>query len=414
MAMARLLRADAPVLAACVACPALIMGLTLAFPVWVLPWTASFGVARSSVMLTYALAGILTTGLMPFAGRLLVRVPAWRLIAIGGLMMGGGFLLLAVATAYWQVMVVYAVAAAGGGVLGGILPAQTLAVRKFPQHVGAIGGLMMIGIASVSASAPLLLTPLLAIAGWRTAVLASGAVILATVPLLAWTFLREGVGEAPDQTAAHPSAAAARPMSTRQILGQAIFWVILIGLLPMITFPTAVKANLIPFLADRGVGAHQASYLLSALSAGSAVGALSVGWLADRVDPRLVAGGMAAAMICALLALASGADFARAAAATTVMGLAAGGILPLMATFTFRAFGAGYAPVAGLMSFFMIPSVFGPAAVGWVRDLTGRYEPAFLLAIPVIVAGAIIVWRFKAHPHAPALAEPQPAGSTAA
>ena len=81
--MRKLNWSDIPVLGACIASPAIIAGLNSVFPLWVLPWTADFNVKRSSVMLAYALTSLLTIFLMPFVGRLLIRVPARLLMTIG-------------------------------------------------------------------------------------------------------------------------------------------------------------------------------------------------------------------------------------------------------------------------------------------------------------------------------------------
>jgi MFS family permease len=419
--MSRISRSDVLTLAACLGCPALILGLSLVFPIWVLPWTAAFAIPRGSVMLIYALAGLLTTLLMPVVGRLLVRFPAWSLMAAGGVVLGGGFLLLGVVTTYWQLAIVYSIAVAVGGVLGGILPAQSIAVRRFPQWVGIIGGLIMIGISAGGIAAPLLLAPLLAAAGWRVSVMAAGAFILGGVPLLAWAFLRNEAsngGVAPEhagRSTGGPHKAGARALSTKQILSKGAFWLIVIGILPLATITSAVQGNLMPFLADHGVPAHQGSSLLAVFFGGNALGALAVGWLADRVDPRAVLGGVAAMMAVALVALTSGKNFLFMEGAMMTLGVGAGGLLPLIAIFIFRGFGAdGFAPAAGLFSLFLIPAVFGPAAAEWVHGQTGHYELAFRLGIPLAFVSAVSIWRLKAHPREPIVPIVDAVGSTAA
>jgi MFS family permease len=420
--MPRISRSDVLTLAACVGCPALILGLSLVFPIWVLPWTAAFAIPRGSVMLIYALGGTLTTLLMPIVGRLLVRIPAWSLMAAGGVIQGGGFLLLGVVTTYWQLAVVYSTAVAVGGVLGGILPAQSVAVHRFPRWVGAIGGLITIGISAGATAAPLLLAPLVAAVGWRAGVMAAGAFILVSVPLLAWAFLRNEAssrGVAPDgaggRAAGGRHGAGAGALSTKQILSKGAFWLILIGILPLATISNAAQGNLMPFLADHGVNAHQGSSLLAVFFGGSALGALAVGWLADRVDPRAVLGGVAAMMAVALVALTSGKNFLFMEGAMMVIGVGTGGLLPLIAIFIFRGFGAdGFAPAAGLFSFFLIPSVFGPAAAEWVHGHTGHYELAFRLGIPLALVSAVAIWRLKAHPQEPTVPIVDAVGSTAA
>jgi MFS family permease len=392
-------------------------GMSSVFPLWVLPWTGEFGVPRSTVMLTYALAGIATTLLMPFVGRLLVHCSARVLMMIGALVMGGGFLVMGVVTAYWQVAVVYSLSASVGMVLCGPLTSQSVAFRRFPNLVGAIGGATMVSLALGAMLMPLLIAPVLTHTSWRIAMPLAGALMVVIIPAAAWLFLKDtpakpGGAQAAAGGDAHSGGSQA--MTTRQILATGAFWMILLGVLPIMATLNAVKANIVPYFADMGVGVSQASYVLSSMSGGAAVGALLVGWLADRMDARWMMTAVAAVVALGLLSLVGQANFLLLSAGLTAMGVAVGGVVPLMGIFIVRSFGPhGYGPAAGLMGPFMIPAVFGPAVAGLVRDQTGSYEMVFLLAIPVIALGALATWRLKRRPPAPAASVVAPVSSLA-
>lgn len=380
-------------LAACAICPAVVLGVFLVFPLWAPAWMGDFGKSRGEVMLVYSASGLLMTLTMPIVGRLLTRVAAWRLIVGGAVLLGGGLIVASLLTNYLAFAIVYVLAIGLGVSLAGIIPGQTVAVRLFPRHVGAIGGLIMISLAVAGMIFPLVLAPLKAAIGWRGALAATGGAVLILLPLVAFGMMRGREG-ATDASPAHGGASRAEA-STGQILKAGGFWIIIAGLFPLMAASAAVQANLLPILADHGVGQGQASVVLAAMAIGSAAGAAAFGWLADRFDPRMVIAGSAALMAAAAVALAADGGVTAALVATIVLGLASGGTLPLQSIFAFRQFGAGYAPAVGLLNLFMLPYMLAPPLIGFVRDRTGSYSLCLLVAAPVLLLGAAATWRLK-------------------
>jgi MFS family permease len=295
---------------------------------------------------------------------------------------------------YLAFAIVYALFLGTGAALAGVLPCQSLAIRLFPRHVGKISGLLMVALAITGVVLPVVVTPFMLAVGWRTALAVAGAIILVLIPLLAFGFMRERApvaAGAADVPAAAPAPAGGF-MRTRG------FWIILAGIFPMMATSTAVQANLLPILADHGVGPRDASFILSGLAVGSALGAALFGWLADRADPRLVLGAAVGLMAASLVAFAGSGGLPVAAGATVVLGLAGGGLLPLMSIFAFRQFGAAYAPAYGLLNSFMLPYMLAPPLIGLVRDKTGSYTAAFLGAVPLLLLSAAVVWLLRTSP----------------
>ncbi len=379
-------------LAACAFCPAVVLGVFLVFPLWAPAWMSDFGKSRGEVMLVYSASGLLMTLMMPVAGWLTTRAATWRVVAMGAVILGGGLIVASLLTNYLAFAIVYALSIAVGVALGGVIPCQTVAARLFPRHVGAIGGLIMISLAVAGMIFPLVLAPLKAAIGWRAALAGTGGVVAILLPLVAFGLIRGREGAA-DGAPAHGAAPA--EASTGRILKAGGFWIIVAGVFPLMAVSTAVQANLLPILADHGVGQDQAGFVMAAMAVGSAAGAAAFGWLADRLDPRLVITGSATLMAVAALALAGGGGAVVALAATIVLGLASGGTLPIQSIFAFRQFGAGYAPATGLLNLFMLPYMLSPPLLGFVRDQTGTYALCLLIAGPLLLAGAAATWRLK-------------------
>jgi MFS family permease len=388
--------------AACAVCTAVVMGVYLAFPIWAPAWISDFGRRRGDVMLIFSVSGILMSVTMPIVGRLLTTTPAWRLIVAGAVLMGGGAALASALTNYLAVAVVYGVAMGAGAAFAGLIPCQTLAVRLFPQHVGAIGGLLTIATAVSVAAMPQVLIPLKAAIGWRLALAATGGAVVLFVPLLAFAALRVRTDrhEAAGAHGGHGGPSGV-DVSTRDILGSGAFWIILVGAIPFIALPAAIQANLLPLLADHGVAQTDAGAVFPALGIGTIVGSLLFGWLGDRFDPRPVMFGTTVWLAGALVALAFCRGVGPAAFAVGAVGAAGAGIVPLLSVFILRCFRSGFAPALGLFNLFILPYTLASTLLGYVRDQTGSYSPVLLAAAPVVVIAAAGMWSLKAVAKAP-------------
>jgi MFS transporter, OFA family, oxalate/formate antiporter len=382
--------------AACVVCTALVLGVFLTFTIWAPDWIGDFRMNRGPVMLVFAASGILMNVAMPGIGAVLTRIPPWRVILGGGILLGGGLVLDSFVRAPVVFFVLYALIMGFGVALAGILPCQALAVRLYPSRIGSIGGMMMVALAVTGVIFPFALIPLKAAIGWRLALAGLGAVVLIIVPLLALAFMRGVVEHEPGQTGgAHGAHGAGGPKSSGPIVRTRAFWVMVAGILPMLAVASAIQANMLPILADRGVVQTGASLVLSALAVGTAIGAGLFGWLADRIDPRLAIIAASLLIAACLLVLAGGNGATLAEVGAFTLGVGAGGISPLMSTFALRRFGTGYAPAFGLLNFFMIPYILGAPLLGFVRDRTGSYDLILLVAAPLVVLGAVGMWSLR-------------------
>lgn len=112
-----------------------------------------------------------------------------------------------------------------------------------------------------------------------------------------------------------------------------------------------------------------ASYLLSAMSACSAVGAAALGWLfltgSARGSSSLL-GGVTAAGVALV---AANVTVPIIGTATIAVGVVSGGVTPLMALLIVRRFEVdGYSAAYGLLIMCMVPVVFGATALAWICD----------------------------------------------
>jgi OFA family oxalate/formate antiporter-like MFS transporter len=406
-------RRDLPMLIACSVIPALSVGLfVVCFPLWLVPWAAEFKISRSQAMVAFTVGNIVSTFAAPLAGRALASLSA-RVIMITGVgLVTAGFLMASIAPSFWVIASLYASVIAVGAALAGILPAQTVALRRFPDRAGAIGGMLALGLSAASAVAPLLVAPGLAAFGWRTVFAASGVVVGAAAVPLAWFGLGREQPNSAKEVATSAMAlesvdtlvVAAPIQGTTTLLGSSAFWLLLISILPVVTVFIAISPNVVGIVLDAGLGLRMAGYLVSTVAVGSAVGGVLTGWLADRVDPRIAFTMVSAVMFGALAAVAFEPRY-LVLPGLAIFGLAGGGVMPLFAVVVLRRFGAKDFPrVQGLITPFLVPAFLGPTLAAWIRDATGGYAWALLAFGLFLLPGVIAIWNLG--PLRPSVASP--------
>ena len=157
----------------------------------------------------------------------------------------------------------------------------------------------------------------------------------------------------------------------------------------MMTVPThlAVHGN------DLGMTAAKAATLLSVLGASSIVGRLAVGTLSDRI------GGKQAFMMCFIFLLGSLMAFIGVSShgllfvVVAFYGFGHGGLFTVVSPVVAEYFGMReHGAIFGTILFFgTIGAAIGPIMAGWIFDVTGSYQYAFLILAVLAAIGLALV-----------------------
>ena len=396
------------VLAVAIVFQAVVVGITFScFSLWVTPWMQAFHVARAPLMAANSAATLGTGVLMLFAGAAMDRYPV-RWLVVGGIVaLSAGLVLIAMADQVWQIIALYATLIAIGYTLSATLVSQVLAAKWFPRRVGLAVGLVLLGSNLGGIVMPPTVGWMLAHYGWRRADIGSAALLLAVVAPLVWWVVRlprEGEVDAPPEPAA--AAAAADPDDTaawtyRRILTAPAFWIIGLAYLGTSLASYAFSLNVAPYAHDLGIDALSASILISIYSFASIAGRLGMGAMADRADPRLPYW-LSTGVIWATLLLTLGKPSqGMLQIVSGLIGMGAGGLLPVASAMVGRVFGArSFGRVMGMVvPFFALAAAFGPVLVAQIRDRTASYGSAFapfLIVLPLAAALMIFLRRRSA------------------
>jgi MFS family permease len=153
-----------------------------------------------------------------------------------------------------------------------------------------------------------------------------------------------------------------------------------------------VSVHIVPFARDQGIGLAGASLALTTYGLGAAVGRLTAGAMSDYLGPRAtiyVAYGLTALALLTLrwipsqeVLLVSVALFGAGFAATDTMVVK---VVPDL--FGMRALGA----IMGILTLgWRCGAAVGPAAAGFLHDLTGSYAISFGAAPLAVLASAVL------------------------
>jgi MFS family permease len=371
--------------------------LVYCFALFVLPWLEAFNAPRRDVMLAVTLLQVGMGLMSPFAGRAMDSVPIRWLVAAGAGVMGLGLVMVAHAQALWQILAVYALLFPVTMALTGTLASQTLVARWFRDRRGLAIGISAMGTNLGGMIFPLVVAGWLPTIGWRPTLMWLALIAVVLVVPVGWLVLRRE----PAVARAAPGAVAvsdpARAWTTREILASPVFWIPVVAMVPLNMAFGAVQFNLGAYAQDLGFGPGVAANLIALCSLCMILGKFFFGGLGDRMDHRWLYWLAAATMALAMVILQGRPALWLLTAGVVCVGLAGGGILPMMGIVFGARFGvASFGRVMGLVMLTITFSALGPLAAGWIFDATGSYDRAFQLFLLVFLPGVLLMRRLPA------------------
>ncbi|HEX3177212.1 MAG TPA: MFS transporter [Methylomirabilota bacterium] len=327
------------------------------------------------------------------AGRLTDRWGPRTVITAGGIFIAVALCGMASVTRLWQPYVLYGVVAALG--MGtAYVPCNSTVVKWFARRRGLAVGLASSGGSVGTFALPPVAQWLVGAAGWRTAYLVFGVVVLVTLTVVARVMRRdpESMGLHPDGEPPPPHGVASG-MSLGGAMRTAAFW-LLAAAFAATWLPVFIPlVHLVSLARDLGHAPATGAWLVSALGAGAVAGRMIMGPVSDRVGRKpalIVAMGLQA---LAFAAFATAHGMGALFGAALLFGYSYGGVSALFPALVGDIFGRASAgaivgclfAVAGSMA------AWGPLIAGAVYDVTRSYGLAFQLSGGANLAAAALV-----------------------
>ena len=367
--------------------------------IFIIPMTDEFGWTRTQLSAATSLGAVLGATLAPITGRLVDRNGARLPLVLGGVLVASACMYLASVQTLLGFYVAFAITrtADQGLIKIGAPPAVG---KWFDRHRGRAIALVFFG----GSAGIVLLAPVVQLVigawGWRAAWRLLGALMLClgVVPCLA-LIRRPPQGQETDpdpRLAPEPTPGGSHRLETSagDIVSQGNvwslgavartrgFWLVLLSLFLASTSTAGITLHLVPYLTQQGLGAGKAVGVISLMSASSAASIVAVGFLAERVSPRVLMAWLYLVMTAGILVLVTTAAPAQAYLFGALHGVASGGSNTLAPILWAKYYGRdvlgslhGVSRACQVAGF-----ALGPLVLGAVYDSTGGYRPALIFA----------------------------------
>lgn len=382
------------------------------------PLQEDFGWSRATISAAAAL-GIFLYGLVgPFAAAAMERFGLRRVLITALVVMSASSAASAFMTESWHLLLTWGLfSGLASGAVAVVLGA-TVVNRWFVTRRGLMMGLLTASTATGNLLFLPVLAALAASGDWTRVVWAVAAGAAVIVPF-AWWLVPDrpaSVGLRPYGADPHapPPSAAPRTGLLAQTFGalnrarrtRAFWYLFATFFVCGFTTNGLVGTHLISLCGDHGIAEVQAAGLLALMGIFDLVGTTASGWLTDRYDPRKLLFVYYALRGLSLMYLPySDFSFYSLSIFAIFFGLDWIATVPPTLRLATEAFGERDAPV--VFGWIVAGHQVGAAAAAWmggaVREMSGSYLMAFVLAGSTGLVAAVIALRINRKPAAPQL-----------
>jgi MFS family permease len=356
-------------------------------------------------VLSYAMIGsaMLGLGLPLVVGPLVDRWSARGLMLIGVAALTGGFLVLAWAPSVMAFVVGMSILIGGANTLLGPIVGSAAVARWFAASRGRALGIAAIGTSIGGILMPPLLGYGFASIGWRGSLRVMAlALMVCVLPLLVFAFRNHpadlGLQAEGAEIGSHSgSNGPALVTSNAEILRQPSFWAVSVCLAVFLGCYSGTISNVAKFASDLGVDGTAQAVMMSTLAFSGLIGKLVFGYLADRIPLKLGLWAAIGLTTTSVALMTFEPDYPILLVAAAVMGLAAGGILPvwgalMAAIFGVANVGRSMGLQAPIISIGVMPAYW---VAGRIHGMTGSFVLAFQIFAGALCVAALVLFALR-------------------
>ena len=370
----------------------------------------AFGWSRGETSVAYSVSQLVAGGSSPVVGTLVDRLGPRRLLLLGGGLLVVGLIGSAFITQLWQIVILYGVVMTFGANCLGLVVFVPILSRHFVRHRGMAISIVQSANGFARALSAPLVQLLISGVGWRSTYLVQAAFMAAVVfPLAAW-FRRAD----PSRGAARSDGAESAPASSLAVaptggwtLVEAMhtphFWLLFAVYLFTGLGSFFVTLHQLAFAVDRGFDKLYAAGVLGMGAFLAIFGTIITGTLSDYIGREWSAimayGFSIVGVICALFITGPDQSWLLWLHAC-LFGLTWGARGPAITAKTADLFpGAQLGAILGVITIGSgLGAALGSWGAGFIFDLSGSYELAFILSIVSYLCGVVAFWALRRPP----------------
>jgi MFS family permease len=388
--------------------------LIYTFSLFVVPMSELLDAPRTSIAIASSIYTACVAIFSPMVGNQIAKGRAKLLVLVGAALFGGGFALQSFASSLPMFYIFYALVGIGCALAGPVM-SSALPTAWFAKKRGLAVGLANCGGGVAAIFVPSLVAGLTQTAGVNVAylVLGAAAAILLAIAALLIKSKPQDIGLLPDGMTAEQCEAmpagkrpAADGLTRAQALRTPALWLLSAALITLGFAQLGVMQNAAAFLNDLKFDPQTAATALGAIGIASTVSKVFFGWLADRIDAKLVFSVGNILLIVATLVLVntqSDSGLFWLLGYAVIFGLGAGNwsaTVPLIVT---KLMGVAYfGAIWGIVfAFRTVGDIAGVPGIAALAGVNG-YQSAFLVALVLFAATTAIIWLARKPAPAPA------------
>jgi len=277
------------------------------------------------------------------------------------------------------------------------VPQLSTVARWFVKRRTLMTGIVIAGIGIGQLIGPPVISRLIVAYDWRFSFVLLGSIVL-VVMVVAAQFLRRDpaqMGQLPygiNDREEPELESEAKSFSFKEAVRANQFWLSFIIFFCLGFCLLALTVHIVPHVIDLGISAVSAANILAALGGMGILGNYVLGGLADRIGNRWVFIIGFILMAASLLWLVPARQVWMFYLFAVVCGFAHGGMGAAESPLVAGLFGLRYhGLIYGVIHIgFTTGAAVGPFITGYIFDLTGSYQMAFLLCVAVSVIGIIV------------------------
>ncbi|HEX4993494.1 MAG TPA: MFS transporter, partial [Methylomirabilota bacterium] len=383
---------------------ALAWGARSTFALFYVAMLEEFAWGRGPTALGYSLSWLGFVVFAPVAGWLSDRWGTRTVVTGGGVILGAALALTGQVTSLAQYYLCFGLLG-GAGIAGMLIPSTTIVTRWFVRARGTAMGVLSTGPGSAVVFYPLAAW-LIAILGWRMALVSFGCIVAAATVLLALLYrepaaaVDRSAGGADTKSSAGPRALGEAWTLRRALRSVRLWAAFTMTALGVIGFQI-MATHQVAHAADHGVPRDTVVWLFALAAGCMMAGNVLGGWLSDRVGRGwvFVLGTVVAILGILSFALLRGPEDRVLLLLYAVSGFGFGMRIAQLSTIPADVFaGPHLGAILGVVQAGGgLGGAIGPYLAGWLFDATNSYQLAFLAACVAVAGSAVAAW-FAARP----------------
>jgi len=356
--------------------------------------TAAATGAFSLSMFLYGVLGIVVGGLNDRLGPRLV-------LTLCGVLLGLGYLLMSWVGSLWQLYLFLGVII-GVAMSGVWVPQVSTVARWFVGRRTLMTGFVIAGTGIGQLVGPIVISRLIASTGWTQTYMMMGIAVLILIVLTAQLLRRDPAqsGQLPwgdSEEKARDTKPANADFSFNKAVKTSQFW-ILFGMFVCYGYGVfAIVVHIVPYAISLDISAVRAADILATRGAAGILGSYLLSLFADRTGNKQVYIFGFVLMIAALFGLSLEKEEWMLYLFIVAFGFAAGGMAASESPITAWLFGLGsHGLIYGVVHVgFTVGAAAGPFLTGYLYDLMGSYQLAFLISAAIGVIGLFLTLTLK-------------------